>query len=72
MKRVISILGVGGLMEAIRAYDRLIVANLYRQPQSPRFYTGWVIRVTLARHRRRLLHPYEQTSLLQLDISQRC
>ena len=42
MKRVMSILGVGGLMEAIRASDRplgyrVAPANL----KHPRFYTAW-------------------------------
>ena len=42
MKRVISILGVGGLMEAIRARARQ--ASLCRAclPKKSRFHTGWV------------------------------
>jgi hypothetical protein len=39
MKRVISILGVAGLMEAIRA-----CACRARPPKNSRFHTGWVKR----------------------------
>jgi hypothetical protein len=37
MKRVISILGIGGLMEAIRALDRLITATFANL--DPRVFT---------------------------------